>query len=403
MFENYIIEKSKEIKDMLIKIRRDVHRHPEVGLHETRTAQKIAKLLEEYGIIVKTHIGVTGVLGILEGKYPGKTILLRADMDCLRIHENNDVEYRSVYPELMHACGHDAHLTWLIGAAIILSGLKDELHGTVKFLFQPAEEKEGGAEMTIHSGVLENPKVDAVIGAHTWPGIESGKIGVRPGALMAASDNFRITILGRGGHGAQPNKCIDPIAVACEVYMAFQTIISRSLDPLEPAVLTVGKFNAGTAHNIIPDNAYLEGTIRTLSYETRERIPGIMEGILKGITEANGANYEFDFIPYHAPVINDPEITSIATLAAAKIIGAKNVQLVDKPTMIGEDFSSFEERVPGTYIFVGNRNESKGTVHPLHSPEFDVDEEIIHKTAAIFSEIAVLYLHPQEEIYNGKL
>jgi amidohydrolase len=403
MFENYITEKSKEIKDMLIKIRRDIHRHPEIGLHETRTAEKIAKLLEEYGISVKTHIGGTGVLGILEGKYPGKTILLRADMDCLRIHENNDVEYKSIYPEFMHACGHDAHLTWLIGAAIILSGLKDQLHGTVKFLFQPAEEKDGGAEMTIHSGVLENPKVDAVIGAHTWPGIESGKIGVRPGALMAASDNFKITILGRGGHGAQPNKCIDPIAVACEVYMAFQTIISRSLDPLEPAVLTVGKFNAGTAHNIIPDNAYLEGTIRTLSYETRERIPGIMEGILKGITEANGANYEFDFIPYHAPVINDPEITTIATLAAAKIIGAKNVQLVDKPTMIGEDFSSFEERVPGTYIFVGNRNESKGTVHPLHSPEFDVDEEIIHKTAAIFSEIAVLYLNPQEETYNGQL
>jgi len=403
MFENYIIEKSKEIKDMLIKIRRDVHRHPEIGLHETRTAEIIAKLLEEYGISVKTNIGVTGVLGILEGKYPGKTILLRADMDCLRIHENNDVEYKSIYPEFMHACGHDAHLTWLIGAAIILSGLKDELHGTVKFLFQPAEEKDGGAEMTIHSGVLENPKVDAVIGAHTWPGIESGKIGVRPGALMAASDNFKITILGRGGHGAQPNKCIDPIAVACEVYMAFQTIISRSLDPLEPAVITIGKFNAGTAHNIIPDNAYLEGTIRTLSYETREKIPGIMEGILKGITEANGANYEFDFIPYHAPVINDPEITSIAALAAAKIIGAKNVQLVDKPTMIGEDFSSFEERVPGTYIFIGNRNEGKGTVHPLHSPEFDVDEEIIYKTAAIFSEIAVLYLNPQEETYNGKL
>jgi len=401
MFENYIIEKSKEIKDMLIKIRRDVHRHPEIGLHETRTAEIIAKLLEEYGISVKTNIGVTGVLGILEGKYPGKTILLRADMDCLRIHENNDVEYKSIYPEFMHACGHDAHLTWLVGAAIILSGLKDELHGTVKFLFQPAEEKGGGAEMTIHGGVLENPKVDAVIGAHTWPGIESGKIGVRPGALMAASDNFKITILGRGGHGAQPNKCIDPIAVACEVYMAFQTIISRSLDPLEPAVLTVGKFNAGTAHNIIPDNAYLEGTIRTLSYEAREKIPGIMEGILKGITEANGANYEFDFMPYHAPMINDPELTSIASVAAAKIIGAKNVKLVEKPTMIGEDFSSFEERVPGTYIFVGNRNESKGTVNPLHSPEFDVDEEIIHKTAAIFSEIAVLYLNPQEETYNG--
>jgi len=400
MFETYIIEKSKEIKDMLIRIRRDVHMHPEIGLHEVRTAGIVAKILGEYGIKVKTHIGVTGVLGILEGKYPGKTILLRADMDCLRIRENSDERYKSVYPELMHACGHDAHLTWLLGAAIILSGLKEELYGTVKFLFQPAEEKEGGAEMTIDGGVLEDPAVDAVVGAHNWPGIDSGKIGVRPGALMAASDNFKITILGRGGHGAQPHKCIDPIAVACEVYMAFQTIISRSLDPLEPAVLTIGKFNSGTEHNIIPDNAYLEGTIRTLSYETREKIPDIMEGILRGITEANGANYEFTFIPYHPPVINDPEITSIASVAAAKILGAKNVQLIDRPTMIGEDFSSFEERVPGTYIFVGNRDVNKGILKPLHSPEFDVDEDIIHRTAAVLAEIAVLYLNPQEG-YNG--
>jgi amidohydrolase len=397
MFENYILEKSKEIKDKLIKIRRDVHQHPEIGLHEVRTAEIVAKVLEECGIPVKKHIGVTGVLGILEGKHPGKTILLRADMDCLRIHENTELDYKSVYPEFMHACGHDAHTAWLLGAAMILSGLREELHGTVKFLFQPAEEKEGGAEMTIHGGVLEDPAVDAVVGAHNWPGIDSGKIGVKPGALMAASDNFKITILGRGGHGAQPNKCIDPIAVACEVYMAFQTIISRSLDPLEPAVLTIGKFNAGTSHNIIPDNAYMEGTIRTLSYATREKIPGIMEGILRGITEANGANYEFTFIPYHPPVINDPEITSLATVAAAKILGRKNVQLVEKPTMIGEDFSSFEEHVPGTYIFVGNRNADKGIINPLHSPEFDVDEDIIPRTAAVLSEIAVLFLNSQEE------
>jgi len=393
MYEDIIIKKSEEIKDLLIKIRRDIHKHPEIGLHETRTAGIIAQILKDYGINVKTHVGVTGVVGILKGKYPGKTILLRADMDCLRITELNDIEYKSVYPEFMHACGHDAHLTWLLGAAIILSGLKDKIHGNVKFLFQPAEEKEGGAERTIHGGVLENPHVDAVIGAHNWPNIESGKIGVKTGPLMAATDNFKITILGRGGHGAQPHKCIDPIAISCEVYMAFQTIISRKVDPLEPAVLTIGKFNAGTAHNIIPDNAYLEGTIRTLSFETRERIPDIMEEILKGITEANGANYEFTFMPYHPPVINDPEITSIAAMAAGRIMGEKNINIVEKPTMIGEDFSSFEEKVPGTYIFVGNRNVSKGIVNPLHSPEFNLDEEIIHKTSAVLSEIAILYLN----------
>ena len=393
MYEEIIIKKSEDIKEMLIKIRRDIHKHPEIGLHETRTAGIIAQMLSDYGIKVKTHVGVTGVVGILEGKYPGKTILLRADMDCLRITELNDVEYKSVFPEYMHACGHDAHLTWLLGAAIILSELKDEIHGTVKFLFQPAEEKEGGAEKTIHGGVLENPHVDAVIGAHNWPNLESGKIGVKSGPLMAATDNFKITILGRGGHGAQPHKCIDPIAISCEVYMAFQTIISRKIDPLEPAVITIGKFNSGTAHNIIPDNAYLEGTIRTLSFETRKNIPYIMEEILKGITEANGADYEFTFMPYHPPVINDPEITSIASIAASRIMGEKNVNIIEKPTMIGEDFSSFEEKVPGTYIFIGNRNEEKGIVYPLHSPEFNVDEEIIHKTSAVLSEIALLYLN----------
>lgn len=393
MFENIIINKSEEIKDMLVKIRRDIHKHPEIGLHETRTAAIIANILREYNIPVKTEVGVTGVVGTLQGKYPGKTILLRADMDCLRITEENDLDFKSVYPEYMHACGHDAHTTWLIGAAIILSSLKDELHGNVKFLFQPAEEREGGAEKTIHSGVLENPKVDVVVGAHNWPGVASGKVGVKSGPLMAATDNFKITILGKGGHGAQPQKCIDPIAVACEVYMAFQTIISRKTDPLEPVVLSIGKFNAGTAHNIIPDNAYLEGTIRTLSFEAREKIPDIMEEILKGITEANGANYEFDFIPYHPPVINDGEVTSLAARAAGRIIGEKNVVILEKPTMVGEDFSSFEERVPGTYVFVGNRNEEKGITHPLHTPEFTVDEEIIHKTSAILSEIAVLYLN----------
>lgn len=391
--ESKIIKKSIEIKDLLIKIRRDIHKHPEIGLHEKRTAEVIAKILQDYKIPVKTEVGITGVVGILQGKYPGKTILLRADMDCLRVVEQNDVPYKSIYPEFMHACGHDAHTAWLIGAAIILSSLKEELHGTVKFLFQPAEEKDGGAEKTIKSGVLENPPVDVVVGAHNWPGIPSGKIGIKSGPLMAATDNFKITILGRGGHGAQPHKCIDPIAVACEVYMAFQTIISRKTDPLEPVVLSIGKFNAGTAHNIIPDDAYLEGTIRTLSFETREKIPGIMEEILKGITEANGANYEFSITPYHPPVVNDPYITSIAGKAAGRILGEENVIIIEKPTMIGEDFSSFEERVQGTFIFVGNKNEEKGIVHPLHSPDFDVDEEIIYKTAAVLSEIAFLYLN----------
>jgi len=395
MYEDIVIKKAEEIKDKLIEIRRDIHAHPEIGLHETRTAKIIAEKLEQCGIEVERNVGGTGVVGVLRGKYTGKTVLLRADMDCLKIKEENDVEYKSEYPDLMHACGHDAHIAWLVGAAMILSDLKDKIHGNVKFLFQPAEEREGGAERTIHSGVLENPHVDAVIGAHVWPNIEAGKVGIKAGPLMAATDNFKIIIHGKGGHGGQPHKCIDPIAVACEIYMALQTVISRKVDPLEPAVITVGKFNAGSAHNVIPDTAEMEGTIRTLTYEIREKIPGIMESIIKGTSEANGAKYEFKFIPYHAPVINDYEITSTVGKAASKVIGHKNIIMIDKPTMIGEDFSSFEEKIPGTFFWVGTYNAKKGIVKPLHNPEFNLDEEIIYKAAAIFSECALLYLNEE--------
>ncbi|NMM65325.1 amidohydrolase [Clostridium sp. P21] len=393
MYKSIVLEKAEKLKDKLIMIRRDIHAHPEIGMHENRTAKVVVDKLKEYGIEVQQHVGGTGVVGILRGKEPGKTILLRADMDCLRLKEENDVKYKSEYPEFMHACGHDAHISWLIGAAAILSEFRDEFSGNIKFLFQPAEELAGGAEKTIHGGVLENPKVDAVVGAHVWPGIAAGKIGVKPGPLMAASDNFKIIIHGKGGHGGQPQRCIDPIAVGCEIYMALQTIVSRKVDPLEPAVISIGKFNAGSAHNIIPDKAELEGTIRTLTYEVREKIPEIMETIIKGISEANGAEYEFKFIPYHAPVINDYEITTMLGKAASRVVGSENVLIVDKPTMIGEDFSSFEEKVPGTFFWVGNLNKDKGITEPLHSPEFNVDEDIIYKAAAVFAQFALIYLN----------
>lgn len=393
MYESIILKKAEAIKDKLIALRRDIHAHPEIGLHETRTAKIIAETLEQYGIEVQRNVGVTGVVGLLRGKYPGKTILLRADMDCLKISEENNIKYKSEYPNLMHACGHDAHIAWLIGAAIILSELKGKIKGNIKFLFQPAEEKEGGAEKTIHSGVLENPKVDAIIGAHVWPNIETGKIGIKSGPLMAASDNFKISIYGKGGHGGQPHKCIDPIAVACEIYMALQTVISRKVDPLEPVVITIGKFNSGSAHNVIPDKAEMEGTIRTLTHEVRDKIPDIMESIIKGISLANGAKYNFEFIPYHAPVINDSEITSVVGKAAAKLLGHKSIIIVDKPTMIGEDFSSFEEKVPGTFFWVGTYNSKKGIIKPLHNPEFNIDEDIIYKAAAVFAECAIVYLN----------
>ncbi|WP_461207468.1 M20 metallopeptidase family protein [Clostridium sp. DL1XJH146] len=392
MYKDLIMEKATEIKDELISIRRDIHAHPEVGLQEIRTTGILAEKLEKLGLDVRTNVGVTGIVATLKGDYPGKTILMRADMDCLEMTELNDVEYKSQNPGKMHACGHDAHTTWLLGSAMILSQMKDKLHGNVKFCFQPAEETAGGADRMIKDGALENPKVDAAIGAHVWPTIAAGKIGVKSGSLMAAPDMFTLKILGKGGHAAIPNISIDPIAIASEIYTAFQTIISRKSDPLEPVVLSVTMFNAGTAHNIIPDEAQLSGSVRTLTNEMREWVPKKMEQIVKGITEAHGATYEFNYTPYYPPVINDVEMTNLVRESSIELLGEDNVVEIPKPTMGGEDFSYFAQKVPATFFQVGTYNEEKNAIYSLHNPHFNIDEDILYKASAVMSIAAVNYL-----------
>ncbi|WDV47230.1 amidohydrolase [Clostridiaceae bacterium M8S5] len=393
MLREKIIEKSKEIREELVAIRRDIHSHPEVGLNEVRTSGVVIKKLEELGLKVIKNIGETGVIGILEGKKPGKTVLLRADMDCLEMTELNDVEYKSKYDGLMHACGHDAHTTWLLGAAMILSEFKEEICGNIKFLFQPAEESLGGADRMIKQGALENPKVDIAIGAHVWPIIKSGSIGIKYNSMMAAPDMFKIKIFGKGGHGAEPHNCIDPINIGCQVYMALQTIISRKVDPVDSAVLSVTTFNAGTAHNVIADRVELGGTVRTLTNEMREQMPMWIEDILKGITVANGGTYEFEYIPYYPPVINNDEVLDIVKKAGEAILGEGKVVELIKPTMGGEDFSYFQQKVPGAFFVVGTYNEEKGIVNPLHNPKFNIDEDILHKASAVLAQSAILYLN----------
>lgn len=393
MFEKEILKKAKAINEEIIGIRRDIHAHPEIGLQEVRTSKVIADKLESLGIEVKRGVGKTGVVGLLKGKYEGKTILLRADMDCLALEEKNELEYKSQNKGFMHACGHDVHVAWLIGAAEILSEYKDELHGNIKFVFQPAEEFSRGARLLIEEGVLENPKVDAAIGAHVWPYIESGKIGVKSGAIMAATDHFELTIHGKGGHGAHPHKCIDPILSASEIYMAFQTIISRRLDPLQPAVITVGKFNSGTAYNIIPDIAVLEGTIRTISSRTRNFVHEEMERITKGITMANGTECEFLYEQYHPPVINDKSMSALVEKATVDLFGVEALLEVLEPAMTGEDFSYFQEKVPGVFFWVGIANESCGSNVPLHASNFMVDEAVIHNASALFAKCALDFLN----------
>lgn len=392
MFEAYIQEKSESIKNELIKIRRDIHANPELGLQEVRTASIIEKELNKLGITIQKGVGVTGIVGILNGNYPGKTIMLRADMDCLKVLEQNEVPYKSKIDGLMHACGHDGHTAWLIGAAMILSGLKDKIHGTVKFVFQPGEEYSGGAKLMIQDGVLENPSVDAVVGGHVWPYLQSGQVGIKSGVLMAGVDNFTITIKGKGGHGGQPHKCVDPLPSACEIYMAFQTIISRNMNPLDAGVITIGKFVSGTAHNAIPDKVEMEGTIRTFTNENGDKIPLIMERIIKGITEANGTEYEFNHKPYHPPVINDEKTTDMLTKTSIKLFGNNGVTAVKEPSMAGEDFSCYQKYVQGVFFWMGTGNTPKHTDNPLHNAKFNLDEDVIYKASMLFAQFAVDFL-----------
>ncbi len=387
-----IQKKANQIQDELVRIRREIHTNPELGLEEFKTGALVAGKLEELGIAVKTGVGETGVVGILNGTSPGKTLLIRADMDCLAMQELNDVPYKSQVDGQMHACGHDAHTTWVLGAAMILSEMRDHFKGTVKFVFQPAEEGQGGANRMIQDGVLSNPTVDAAIGAHVWPIVDAGKIGVKRNSMMAAPDMFHLTIKGQGGHGAEPHNCIDPISIGCQVYSALQTIVSRKINPVDSAVLSITQFNAGSAHNVIPNEVKMSGTVRTLLPETRDNMPKMMEKLISGIVEANGGSYDLEYTPYYPPVINDPEITDLVKHAASEVLGHENVVELPVPTMGGEDFSYFQQKVPGTFFVVGTRNEAAGLTNALHNPYFDIDESILSKASAVLSRCALEYL-----------
>jgi amidohydrolase len=317
---------------------------------------------------------------------------MRADMDCLKIEELNDVEYKSQTPGLMHACGHDSHTAWLLGAAMILSQFKEEMQGNVKFLFQPDEENDGGAARMIKAGALEDPHVDAAIGAHVWPSVEAGKIGVKYGAMMASPDRILIKIYGKGGHGGVPDSCIDPITTACQIQMALQTIVSRKVSPFEPAVVTIARIEGGTTHNIIPDMVEMEGTLRTLSYSLREKMPKMVENIVKGICEANESTYEFIYDPHFPPVVNNDEMNAIIEKSGKEIFGDDGIVTMDNPSMGGEDFSFFQLKVPASFFVIGTYNPSKGLVSPLHTARFNIDEDILPKASAVLAQCAINYL-----------
>ncbi len=373
----------------LIRIRRHFHENPELGFEEFQTSAHIADILESLGLEVQRNVAKTGVVALLKGAKPGKTVAIRADIDALPVQELNDVPYKSKTAGKMHACGHDVHITAAIGAAMLLAPHRENLAGNVKFIFQPAEEGPGGAEPMIQAGALENPKVDAIIGGHVWGSLDSGVIEVLPGPIMASADILRLTIQGKGGHAAHPHDTIDPVAIGSEIVGALQKIVSRQTDPTEAAVISICLFRAGDTFNVIPNSAYLEGTVRTLNNALRREISKKIEAIIRGVTDAYGATYELDYTFSYPATINDPGVTESVRQSAAKILGAENVRTAARASMGAEDFAYYLLAVPGTYIRVGVRNTAKGITHDIHHPQFDIDEDILATVPAIYAQAAL--------------
>lgn len=364
----------EQLHEAVIALRRTLHQWPELGFQEERTSALVAKQLSTLGLQVTTGLAHTGVLGVLHGAGEGKTVLLRADMDGLPIDEASGVPYTSRNPGVMHACGHDGHTAILLTVAKVLAQQRHHFAGTVKFAFQPAEElPPGGAKGMIAEGVLENPRVDAVFGLHLWNGLPIGKIGVDAGPIMASVDRFEVVIKGVGSHGAYPHTGVDPIVIGSHVISALQTVVSRETPPLAPVVVTVGRFHGGTAFNVIPSQAELSGTVRTIDAKVRQDMSSRLERIVRGVTSAMRADYEFRYEFGYPVTVNHPEMAQFARRVAAEIVGEANVVTAGM-TMGAEDMSYFLEAVPGCYVRLGSGNPEQGLIHPHHSALFNFDE-----------------------------
>lgn len=369
----------------IIDLRRDIHRHPELAFQERRTAALVAERLRACGLDVRTGLAGTGVTADLDGAAPGPRLALRADMDALPIQETNDVPYKSVVDGVMHACGHDGHVAALLGAARALVGLRDRLKGGVRFIFQPAEETEGGARPLIAAGVLDG--VDEIYGLHLWNYQPCGTVGIKTGPVTAAASEFRIRITGRGGHGAAPQGTVDAVVVGSQVVTALQTIVSRNIDPLEGAVVTIGRFQAGGGFNVIADQAVLDGTTRAYSEENQRLLKARMEEILAGLGRAFGATIELDYVEGYPPTVNAEEPTAVVRAAARKIVG--DGVIAPFLTLVGEDFSYYARQVPGCFVFVGSAPAGSAPLSvPQHCPHFDIDERALAVAASLLVQIA---------------
>lgn len=386
------LQLAEELKEKLIKYRRHLHQHPELSFSECETSKFVVKILKEEGIDVTSGVAGTGVVGIIRGNSPGSTIALRADMDALPIEEQTGLEFTSKNPGVMHACGHDFHTTILLGSAILLHRNKDKLKGTVKLIFQPGEERLTGARQMIKAGVLENPRIDALVALHTWPELPSGTIGIRKGAITAAADFLEIDIIGKSGHAAHPEQCADPIVIAGHVVTVLQTIVSREVAPTDPAVVTIGKISGGTASNIIPESVRLSGMIRTVNPELQKRMPEMIKRIITKTAESMNGNAKIKYTSAIPPFICDDSLVDIIDEVASDTLGEGNVVHLPNPSLGSEDCAAYLEHVPGVLFRLGTHNEEESSKLGLHNSGVTFEEEALVTGVAVMSEATIRYL-----------
>ncbi|GAB3911690.1 M20 metallopeptidase family protein [Mucilaginibacter boryungensis] len=392
MIKEKIQQLSKEIFNEVVANRRHLHSNPELSFHEVKTSAYVAAKLDELGIPYQ-RMADNGLVGLIKGGKPGNGVVaLRGDMDALPITEANDVPYKSQNVGVMHACGHDVHTSSLLGTAKILSQLKDDFGGTVKLIFQPAEEKlPGGASLMIKEGVLENPKPQAVIGQHVMPLIDAGKVGFRSGKYMASTDELYVTVKGKGGHGAQPQQNVDPVIITAHILTALQQVVSRFADPKSPSVLSFGKVIANGATNVIPNEVYLEGTFRTMDEAWRKEAHIKMKKMAEGIAESMGGSCDFNIMHGYPFLINEPVLTASARSHAEDYLGKENVVDLDI-WMAAEDFAYYSQVADSCFYRLGTRNEARGITSSVHTPTFDVEESALELSTGLMAYIAVKQL-----------
>jgi len=384
-------EEASSLRQQLVSWRRDFHRHPELALEEHRSAGIIAEELSRLGFHVETGLAETGVVGLLEGDEPGPVVMARFDMDALPIEEANQTDYVSENNGVMHACGHDGHMAIGLGVATILAGHRERLAGSVKLVFQPAEEGGGGAKRMLEEGVLENPRPDVALITHLWNEQPLGMACVTAGPVMAAAERWSCEVRGQGGHGALPHQAVDPILAASQIVTSLQSVVSRNVSPIDTAVVTVGSFHGGEAFNVIPDSVDLTGTIRTFDSDVRDKVLKRVRQIVEGIASAHDASADLHMERLTPAVVNDPEVVEVVRQGAEAVLGEENV-LSGERTMGSEDAAYFTEQIPGCYFFIGSANAERGLDASHHNPHFDFDEDALPIGVAVMTTSILHYL-----------